>query len=105
MLTLVDLAERTGLPAPDAAEVAEERLATDRAVRLVRSLPPDQAEMVMLRVVLGLDVADVAAVVGRSPGAVRVAVHRALRNLGELLAAERSPVTEPEPVAFPVRDA
>jgi RNA polymerase sigma-70 factor (ECF subfamily) len=35
----------------------------------------------MLRVVIGLDVADVAAVVGRSPAAVRVAVHRALGRL------------------------
>lgn len=102
---VVDLADRMCAPAPDAADVAEERFATDRAIGLVRSLPPDQAEMVMLRVVLGLDVADVAAVVGRSPGAVRVAVHRALRNLGEKVAAERPPVTEREPVTFPVRDA
>lgn len=102
---VVDLADRTCASAPDAATVAEERSATDRAIRLVRSLPPDQAEMVMLRVVLGLEVADVAAVVGRSPGAVRVAVHRALRNLGEKVAAERALVTEGERVTFPVRDA
>jgi RNA polymerase sigma-70 factor (ECF subfamily) len=47
----------------------------------VATLPPDQAEMVMLRVVAGLDVAVVADLVGKKPGAVRVAVHRALKSL------------------------
>ena len=37
--------------------------------------------MVMLRVVAGLEVADVARLVDKRPGAVRVAVHRALRTL------------------------
>jgi RNA polymerase sigma-70 factor (ECF subfamily) len=72
--------------APDTADVALERLSTQAALRLVASLPPNQAEMVALRVVIGLDVADVAAIVGRSPGAVRVAVHRGLRTLAEHLA-------------------
>jgi RNA polymerase sigma-70 factor (ECF subfamily) len=102
---VIALAERTGRPAPDAAAVAEEQFSTDRAIRLVAQLPTDQAEMVMLRVVMGLEVADVAAVVGRSPGAVRVAVHRALRRLGDLMAADDRSVTQPEPMAFPVRDA
>jgi RNA polymerase sigma-70 factor (ECF subfamily) len=35
----------------------------------------------MLRVVAGLDVADVARIVDKKPGAVRVAVHRALQTL------------------------
>ena len=60
---------------------ALERLSTDDALRLVASLPPDQAELVALRVIAGLDVAAVAAITGRSPGAVRVGVHRALRVL------------------------
>ena len=37
--------------------------------------------MVMLRVVAGLDVQQVADLVGKNPGTVRVAVHRALRSL------------------------
>jgi RNA polymerase sigma-70 factor (ECF subfamily) len=71
--------------AADPADVAVERMATEAALRLVASLPPDQAEMVALRVVVGLDVADVARIVGRSPGAVRVAVHRGLRTLAVCL--------------------
>jgi RNA polymerase sigma-70 factor (ECF subfamily) len=35
----------------------------------------------MLRVVAGLDPHQVARIVGKSPGAVRVAAHRALRRL------------------------
>jgi RNA polymerase sigma-70 factor (ECF subfamily) len=66
---------------PSAEQDAVEREATAAALRLVASLPPDQAEMVMLRVVAGLDVAVVAELVGKKPGAVRVAVHRALKSL------------------------
>jgi RNA polymerase sigma-70 factor (ECF subfamily) len=60
---------------------AIERISTGRAIALVRRLPPDQADMVMLRVVAGLDVPTVAEIVGKSPGAVRVSVHRGLRAL------------------------
>ncbi len=66
---------------PSAEQDAVEREATAAALRLVASLPADQAEMVMLRVVAGLDVAVVAELVGKKPGAVRVAVHRALKSL------------------------
>jgi len=83
-----ELAEQRRERSPDAAVQVEERMSTRRALRLIGSLPPDQAELVLLRVVVGLDVGDVAAVTGRSPGAVRVAVHRALRRLRAMLEAE-----------------
>lgn len=84
---LVDLrSERS----PDAALSAEERMSTQRALRLIARLPPDQAELVVLRVVVGLDVGEVASVTGRSPGSVRVAVHRALRRLRSLLEQEEA---------------
>ncbi|MFZ2015506.1 MAG: sigma-70 family RNA polymerase sigma factor [Nocardioides sp.] len=73
--------EVDGTPAPSAEHLAVERDATAAALRLVASLPAEQAEMVMLRVVAGLDVAVVAELVGKTPGAVRVAVHRALKSL------------------------
>ncbi len=83
-IAVADPIDVTTVPlAPSAEEVAADRAATDAALRLVGTLPPDQAEMVMLRVVAGLDVAAVAALVGKSPGAVRVAVHRALKSLSE----------------------
>jgi RNA polymerase sigma-70 factor (ECF subfamily) len=61
-------------------------LRSDDAVRFITAtLGPDQAEIVLLRVVAGLSVEEVASVVGRSPGAVRVQQHRALRRLATLL--------------------
>ena len=66
---------------PSAEDQAVTNDATDRALALVATLPPAQAEMVMLRVVAGLDVADVAELVDKKPGTVRVTVHRALQTL------------------------
>jgi RNA polymerase sigma-70 factor, ECF subfamily len=70
----------------DAADLAMERLGTRAAIRLLGALPPLQAEVILLRVVAGLDYEAVARLVGRSPGAVRVAAHRGLRRLAEILA-------------------
>jgi RNA polymerase sigma-70 factor (ECF subfamily) len=51
-------------------------------------LPIDQAEAVMLRAVLGLDVAAAAKVLSKRPGAVRMAAHRGLRRLAERLRSD-----------------
>lgn len=60
--------------------------AGDEAVRrIVDLLPREQAEIVLLRVVAGLPVDEVAAITGRRPGTVRVLQHRALRRLAERL--------------------
>jgi RNA polymerase sigma-70 factor (ECF subfamily) len=67
--------------APSAEDLAIDNDDTARALRLVATLPTVQAEMVMLRVVAGLDVADVAEILGKKPGTVRVTVHRALQTL------------------------
>jgi RNA polymerase sigma-70 factor (ECF subfamily) len=66
---------------PDAALEVIERSETAWALRLIASLPKEQAEAVMLRVVGGLDVAHTAQVLGKRPGAVRVATMRGLRRL------------------------
>jgi RNA polymerase sigma-70 factor, ECF subfamily len=70
----------------DAADIALEHLGTRAAIALLANLPPLQAEVILLRVVAGLDTEAVAKLVGRSPGAVRVAAHRGLRRLAENLA-------------------
>ncbi len=62
-----------------------ENLSTDRAIgALVRDLSADQAEVVLLRVVADLSVDQVAKIMGRSPGSVRVLQHRALRRLAKI---------------------
>ncbi|NJP66590.1 RNA polymerase sigma factor [Streptomyces sp. ventii] len=73
---------------PSRADTAEEAimaLGTTDAIALVRRLPREQAEAVVLRSVMGLDAARAAGVLGRRPGAVRTAAHRGLRRLAELL--------------------
>jgi RNA polymerase sigma factor (sigma-70 family) len=65
--------------------VALENLSTERALSLIAELPPDQAEAVLLRVVLGLSGPMAAQVLGKRPGAVRVASHRGLKRLSERL--------------------
>jgi RNA polymerase sigma-70 factor, ECF subfamily len=67
----------------DVALDVVDNLGTDWAIRVITSLPPDQAEAVMLRVVAGLDVAQTAQVLGKRAGAVRVATMRGLRRLAE----------------------
>lgn len=64
------------------------RVSTEEALRLISSLPPDQAEAVLLRAVVGLDAATAGRVVGKRPGAVRTAAYRGLRTLQKKLAAD-----------------
>ncbi len=79
---VADVAElREPETAPSAEQHAVDNDGTLRALRLVATLPAVQAEMVMLRVVAGLDVADVAEMLDKKPGTVRVTVHRALQTL------------------------
>ncbi len=80
---LGSLAERPA--AEDTATLALDRLQTRHAIALVATLPREQAETVLLRAVVGLDVASTAAALGKRPVAVRVAAHRGLKRLAALL--------------------
>jgi len=79
------LAELPALRSPDAAGLALENLDTRAAIAVVARLPPLQAEVIMLRVVAGLDTETVARLLGRTPGAVRIAAHRGLHRLAGML--------------------
>jgi RNA polymerase sigma-70 factor (ECF subfamily) len=75
-----------GLPGTgDTAQGALDNLATGTALALIAALPPDQAEAVLLRAVLGLDARRAGQVLGKRPGAVRTAAHRGLRTLAQQL--------------------
>jgi RNA polymerase sigma-70 factor (ECF subfamily) len=56
-------------------------MSVQRAVALLAGLSADQAEAVALRVIAGLETPDVARILGKSAGAVRVALHRGLKTL------------------------
>jgi RNA polymerase sigma-70 factor (ECF subfamily) len=93
--------------ADDTEHIVLERLSTERALALIATLPPEMAEIVTLRIVAGLDVAQVAKLVHKRPGAVRVASHRALAKLHALVsdAPEESHVLDSltEPASRPSR--
>lgn len=73
---------------PDPTDVptaVDELMSTESALALVGRLAPDQAEAVLLRHVVGLDVAATAQVLGKRAGAVRIATMRGLQRLRTLL--------------------
>ncbi|MGY3203635.1 RNA polymerase sigma factor [Streptomyces sp. TE5632] len=69
-------------------EMALEAISTEHALALVAGLPRDQAEAVLLRVVVGLDGPAAARVLGKRPGAVRTAAYRGLKRLAAQLGVE-----------------
>ncbi|MEV7977307.1 RNA polymerase sigma factor [Streptomyces sp. NPDC086519] len=76
----------------DTAGEAIEALTTVSTLSLIARLPQDQAEAVVLRVVMGLDAKTAAETLGKRAGAVRTAAHRGLRKLAELLGADAEAV-------------
>jgi RNA polymerase sigma-70 factor (ECF subfamily) len=86
--------ESLHLEAPDCADEAMAFASTRAALAKLACLPPEQAEVVLLRVLTDLGVEDVAKIVGKRPGTVRVLQHRALKRLaGELEASRVTPRT------------
>lgn len=75
----------------DTEASALDAAATDAALALIARLPADQAEAVLLRVVMGLDAKTAARVLGKRAGAVRTAAYRGLRKLAEYLDADAAP--------------
>jgi RNA polymerase sigma-70 factor (ECF subfamily) len=65
------------------------RLGLDAALDRLSALPRDQADVILLRVVAGLDADSVGEILGKPPGTVRVLQHRGLERLAALLADER----------------
>ncbi|MGH3961378.1 sigma-70 family RNA polymerase sigma factor [Mycobacterium sp.] len=83
------------LPERRSAEAGPEQRALEadsvtRMNELLEILPDKQREILVLRVVVGLSAEETASAVGSTPGAVRVAQHRALTRLkSEIVGARR----------------
>ena len=78
---------------PIAAPVGTERIAEDREelhriMRLIRELPDERREALIMRFALGMDNAEIARAMGRSNGATKVLLHRAVKQLEEMVAAD-----------------
>lgn len=99
-LPIADPASFELRPAPDdPLRDTIDILDTDVALRVLSLLVPDQAEVLLLRILAGLDVQRVADIVGKRPGTVRVLQHRGLRRLAELLSSD-DPTAEPTLASF-----
>lgn len=85
-VTVLNEALASPVDAAGPEEEVVERISAQQAVRVLSgTLTPDQAEVVMLRIVGGLSVEETAQVLSKRPGAIRVLQHRALRRLAERL--------------------
>ncbi|NUT46265.1 MAG: sigma-70 family RNA polymerase sigma factor [Saccharothrix sp.] len=76
-------------PEPGPEQRALQGELSDRMGQLLTLLPDRQREILVLRVVLGLSAEEAAEAVGSTPGAVRVAQHRALARLRKAVEESR----------------
>ena len=77
----------------DVRALADEDLVQDRAdlkeiLEGVQRLPDDRREALIMRFALGMDNREIARALGRTDGATKVLIHRAIRQLEELVQAE-----------------
>jgi RNA polymerase sigma-70 factor (ECF subfamily) len=84
----INRADEWGWGADPAWQVVRQLGVQQTVETLAAGLPVDQAEVILLRVVGELDVAEVARITNRSSGHVRVLCHRALRRLATRVDAE-----------------
>ena len=78
---------------PDATDLEAEAVTRDaagEALRAVRALPDDRRRALTLRFVDEMTTAEIAGVLGRSEGAVRVLIHRALGAVARDLGIDRA---------------
>lgn len=83
---VVDLDEVPLAGDGDPAGLADRHEAEDRVTRLLPDLPRLQREVFLLRAGEGMDYAEIARVLGTTPGAARVHYHHAVRRLKECVA-------------------
>ena len=83
----IDLVEP--IAAPDQTErIAEDREELDRIMGLIRELPDDRREALIMRFALGMDNREIARAMGRSDGATKVLLHRAVKQLEGMVEAD-----------------
>jgi RNA polymerase sigma-70 factor (ECF subfamily) len=73
---------------PPLEEIVEQRLKMERVAKGLRSIAPERAEALALRIFGGLNAAEVGTVMGKSEAAVKMLVHRAVGDLQARLGGE-----------------
>jgi RNA polymerase sigma-70 factor (ECF subfamily) len=79
-------------PAPGADEQALEAIADERVRRVIEQLSPEQRDVLLLRLLGGLTVEEIAKALGKSAGAVKALQRRGLAAIQRALAKEGVPL-------------
>jgi RNA polymerase sigma-70 factor (ECF subfamily) len=66
----------------------EDREDLNRILEGVRRLPDDRREALIMRFALGMDNREIARALGRTDGATKVLIHRAIRQLEDIVEEE-----------------
>ena len=66
----------------------EDREDLNRILEGVRQLPDDRREALIMRFALGMDNREIARALGRTDGATKVLIHRAIRQLEDIVEEE-----------------
>ncbi|MCD5401407.1 sigma-70 family RNA polymerase sigma factor, partial [candidate division NPL-UPA2 bacterium] len=74
--------------APSPEQVAEARFEQQQLRKAILQLPGDQQQVVLLRFIEGFEFKEIASSLGKSEGAIRVILHRALAKLRHILEKE-----------------
>ena len=74
--------------APSPERIAEAHFEQQQVRRAILQLPRDQQQVILLRFVEGFRNPEVASILGKSEGAIRVILHRALAKLRQILEKE-----------------
>src|SRR5918997_4810331 len=83
---VTQLEDATVLTAPHETEqMVEEREEVKEVLAGVSNLPDDRREALIMRFALGMDNREIARALGRSEGATKVLIHRAIKQLEERL--------------------
>ena len=73
-------------------DLVEDREDLNRILEGVSQLPDDRREALIMRFALGMDNREIARALGRTDGATKVLLHRAIRQLEELVKKAEGPV-------------
>jgi len=85
----------------DPEELAIERLAGARVLAALRELSSDQREVLLLRMAGGLTAPEVAAILGKTTGAVKALQHRGLASLARVLGLRSPQESQERPYPSP----
>ena len=75
----------------DTEKLVEGRDELQRILAGVHELPDDRREALIMRFALGMDNREIARALGRSDGATKVLIHRAIRQLEEIVKTQEAP--------------